>query len=419
MNKIMIVLRNEIYTLVSRWSFWFGSLGVPLLAFLIYAGIAWINQTQGGQAVAIPGIETFLAPPADLRPQGYIDQAGLITSYPEDISESRYIVYTNEKEARQALDEGEISLYFVVPPQYIENGKLIVYAQEFNLISSSESSGDLIHLIEYNLLQGDTRLDMAIRNPLAGLDKISLSPASQPARDRDNEMTFFLPYGVMMLFYIAIMGSSGLLLNSVTKEKENRILEILLVSFDTQQLLLGKIIGLGLVGLFQVLIWGVSAFTLLRLSGQTFQIPQEFLLDPSILGWGVIFFVLGYLVYAALMAGVGALVPNLREASQATTIIVLPMIVPLFLISALIEAPNSTLTTVLSIFPLTAPTTMMLRLAATPNVPLWQLLLSVFLLLVTSYLTIRAVAGFFHAQTLLSGQPFRVKRFFMALIGKA
>lgn len=418
-NKIMIVLRNEIYTLVSRRSFWFGALGVPLLAFLIYAGIAWINQTQGRDAVAIPGIGTLLSSPEDERPQGYVDQAGLIKAYPEDIARSKYIVYTNEEQARKALDQGTISLFYVIPAKYIDNGKLIVYAQNFNLISSSESSGDLIRLLEYNLLQGDPQLDKAIRNPLAGLEKRSLSSTAQPARDRDNEMTFFLPYAVMMLFYITIMGSSGMLLNSVTKEKENRILEILLVSFDTQQLLLGKIIGLGLVGLFQVLVWGLSAFTLLRLSGQTFQIPQEFLLDPSILGWGLIYFILGYLIYAALMAGVGALVPNLREASQATTIIVLPMMIPLFLISALIEAPNSTLTTVLSIFPLTAPTTMMLRLAATPHVPLWQLLLSIFLLLVTSYLTIRAVAGFFHAQTMLSGQPFRIKRFFLALIGKA
>jgi ABC-2 type transport system permease protein len=419
MAKILIVLRMEIYALISRRSFWFGVLGVPAIGFLIYSGIAWINRTQGGSATPNIGIGKILEQPVDNRPQGYIDQAGLIREYPYDFSKSSLINYANEKEAREALDEGTISAYYVLAPDFIDTGELKVYTQEFNLISSQDQASDLRSLIDFNLLKGDVKLEKAIENPLSGLEKKNLSTTALPSRDRDNGMTFFLPYAVMMLFYIAIMGSSGLLLNSVTKEKENRILEILMVSFDAQQLLLGKIIGLGLVGLFQVVIWAVSALSLLRLSGQTFNLPQEFLLDPSILGWGIVFFILGYLVYATLMAGVGALVPNLREASQATTIVVLPMMIPLFLISALIEAPNSLLSTILSIFPLTAPTTMMLRLAATPNVPLWQILLSIVLLIITAFLTIRAVAGFFRAQTLLSGQPFNIKRFGLALIGKA
>jgi ABC-2 type transport system permease protein len=419
MAKILIVLRMEIYALVSRRSFWFGVLGVPTIAFLIYAGIGWINRTQGNSTSPNNGIGKILEQPVDERPQGYIDQAGLIREYPYDFSTSSLINYADEKEARQALEAGTISAFYVLAPDFIDTGELKVYTQEFNLISSQGQADDLRRLIDFNLLKGNMKLEKAIEDPLSGMAKKNLSTTALPSRDRDNGMTFFLPYAVMMLFYIAIMGSSGLLLNSVTKEKENRILEVLMVSFDAQQLLLGKIIGLGIVGLFQVVIWAVSALTLLRLSGESFKLPQEFQLDPSILGWGIVFFILGYLVYATLMAGVGALVPNLREASQATTIVVLPMMIPLFLISALIEAPNSLLSTILSIFPFTAPTTMMLRLAATPYVPLWQILLSIALLIITAYLTIRSVAGFFRAQTLLSGQPFNIKRFGLALVGKA
>jgi ABC-2 type transport system permease protein len=420
MAKTIIVLRNEIYALISRRSFWFGVLGVPAIAFIIYAGIAWINRTQGGSSAGSGlDIGKVLEQPADDRPQGYIDQANIIREFPFDFAVDQLISYNGVDQARAALEDGEISAYYVIPPDFIDSGDLKVYTQEFNLISSEGKADELRRLIDFNLLNGNVKLQKAVDDPLSELEKKNLSPSNVPARDKENSMTFFLPYAVMMLFYIAIMGSSGLLLNSVTKEKENKILEILMVSFDAQQLLLGKIIGLGLVGLFQIIIWAVSALSLLRLSGQTFQLPPEFQLDPSILGWGIVFFILGYLVYAALMAGIGALVPNLREASQATTIVVLPMMIPLFLISALIEAPNSLLTTILSIFPFTAPTTMMLRLAATPNVPLWQLLLAVALLIITAYLTIRAVAGFFRAQNMLSGQPFKIKHFALALIGKA
>jgi ABC-2 type transport system permease protein len=118
------------------------------------------------------------------------------------------------------------------------------------------------------------------------------------------------------------------------------------------------------------------------------------------------------------MASVGALVPNLREASQATIVVVLPMIIPLMLISILIQDPNGALAIGLSLFPLTAPVAMMTRLAA-GTVPVWQVALSALILLVTAVLIMRAVARMFRAQTLLTGQPFELRRLIAALAGRA
>ena len=157
---------------------------------------------------------------------------------------------------------------------------------------------------------------------------------------------------------------------------------------------------------------------LLRLSGRTLNLENASVVSPTLLLWGIIFFLLGYAVYASLMAGLGALVPNVREASQVTTVIVLPMVAPLMMISVLIDKPNGGLATGLSLFPLTAPTTMMLRLAA-GDVPLWQTLLSAALLAVTAFLIVRAVARMFRAQNLLSGQSINIKRYFLALFGRA
>jgi ABC-2 type transport system permease protein len=117
------------------------------------------------------------------------------------------------------------------------------------------------------------------------------------------------------------------------------------------------------------------------------------------------------------MAGLGALVPNLREASQATTVVILPMIVPLFLINNLISDPNGTLTVVLSLVPFTSPVTMMTRLSAV-DVPWWQVALAIVLLVITVYFVLRAVAGMFRAQNLLSGQQFSVNVFIMQLFGR-
>jgi hypothetical protein len=109
MTKMLTVLKNEIYVLVSRRSFWFGTLGVPLIAFLIYAGITWINRSQGGNGLPTSGIGAIFTREEDTRPQGYVDQSGLITQYPDDFPRLAYIGYTNIADARHALDAGEIS----------------------------------------------------------------------------------------------------------------------------------------------------------------------------------------------------------------------------------------------------------------------------------------------------------------------
>ena len=170
------------------------------------------------------------------------------------------------------------------------------------------------------------------------LKQVSLSPA--PQREESNMLTFFLPYAVTMLFYIIILSAASLLLSSVAKEKENRVMEILMVSVTPRQLLTGKIVGLGLLGLLQTIAWVGTGRILLARSGTTFNLPIAFQLPPSFLIWALIFFLLGYAVYASLMAGLGALVPNLREASQATILVIFPLIIPIFLLSVLINEPQ-------------------------------------------------------------------------------
>ena len=422
MNKTLMIMRHEITTLTSRFSFWFGLVALPLIGFAIYAVVGYINSANAGGENAAPlpieNVTGAFTEEEDNRPVGYVDQAGLVQKLPAGFPEAEWIRYASDKEARAALDIGTIGAYFVIPGDYIKTGLVTVYMPEFKVFTNDKWNNNLSWMLSYNLLKGDTELADAVSNPIRSLERVSLAPPEAgPERNTDNMWTFFIPYGVMMLFYMAILGTSGMLLNSVSKEKENRTMEVLLLSARPHQLLMGKIIGLGLIGLLQMAIWGLSAVALLRLSGQTFNLPADASLPPSILAWGLVFFVLGYMVYAALMAGLGALVPNLREASQATTIVVIPLIIPLFLISALIENPNSPLAVGLSLFPLTAPTTMMLRLAAV-NVPLWQPILAAVLCAVTAFLVVRAVANMFRAQTLLSGQPFKVKRFFLALAGK-
>jgi ABC-2 type transport system permease protein len=225
---------------------------------------------------------------------------------------------------------------------------------------------------------------------------------------------------MVILLYMSFMINANLLAESVSSEKENRTIEILMVSISPRQMLIGKIVALGAAGLVQIIVWVGTALILINLGGQTLALPEGFTIPASILVWGVVFYLLGYAVYGSLMAGVGALTSRMKDASQASFLILSPLMVGYMigLLAPLAEETQGLLPVVLSMFPLTAPVLMMMRLTD-GSVPLWQLLLSAALMLATAYLIVRAVAAMFHAQNLLSGQPFSPKRFFRALLGRA
>lgn len=425
MNKTLLVLKNEIVTLLTRPSFWLVALGLPLVGTLLFAAAGAINRN----ASASQTISQVFTSPQELRPEGYVDLSGLIRQVPAGTQTGKFIAYPNESAARQALQAGRISAFYIVSKDYIRDGRVTYIRPDFNpLAPSGELSGNFTWLLQVNLAGGDALFAGLVNGPTK-LNDVSLATAPQP--DQKNALALWTPYIITLLFYGLIIGAASLLLGSVSKEKENRIMEVLLTSVTPSQLLTGKILGLGLVGLGQTLIWFGTSYILLNLSGRIFvkTLPATSLspipslssgvhLPISFLAWGLVFFVLGYAVYASLLAGLGALAPNLREASQVTFVIMLPMMIPLFLSSSVfMESPNGAIATGLSLFPLSAPVAMMARLSA-GGVAWWQAPLAAFLLALTAVVILRAVAGMFRAQALLSGQAFNLKVYFRALTGR-
>jgi ABC-2 type transport system permease protein len=409
MNKIWLVLSHEIETIVRSRSFILTLILVPLVGFIILFVVSILQRNNPS-----PDITSLLIPE---RPplKGFVDHSRLIQDVPAELA-SIVRAYPDQESGLKALREGEIAVLYIVSADYLESGKIELYAQQINLFEDSGNAYPVDWLIEYHLLKDKPQLLDRVVQPL-NLN-VELIAAEKPPRNQDAMVAFFVPYGITLFFYIFILGSASLLLSNITTEKQNRVMEILLTSVTPTQMMTGKIIGLGLVGLLQMVVWLVSALLLLQFSGRTFAALQGIEIPPTILGWGILYFILGYTIFAALMAGIGALVPNLREASQATFLVILPLIIPLMFISLLINRPESTVALVLSLFPLTSPVAMMTRLAASP-VPFWQLGLAAVLQALTAIFIVRLVSGMFRAQNLLSGQPFSIKVFLRALAGKA
>lgn len=390
MNKVFTILKHEFRTVAGKPSFWFGILIAPFLVGILVAAIA---VTSGLATAAVISQQQSRSQQA----QGYVDLAGLIAQ-PAD----GFVAYPDEAAARAALAGGAINAYYVVSADYVQTGDVRMIANEIDDTPSGprNRTGEFNRLLRLGLLSGDSELAAQISQRVAIDQRQSTAPVETSAPGRSFSGFSPLVYGIAILFFVLLMTASAYLMQSVTTEKETRIMEVLMSSVTPQQLLAGKILGLSLVGLIQLALWFGSA--IFALTSLPFLSNFVGSISPIAVLLTVLFFILGYFVYASLLAGLGALMPGSREAAQYTFLVVIPLVIPLYLNTAIASEPNGPLATVLSLFPLTAPIVMPMRLFAT-NVPQLEIALSIALLAGAVYLAVTGAARAFRAQSLLSG----------------
>lgn len=407
MKKMLLVLRNEVAFQVGRRSWLLLTFGLPLIVALIF----FVPQLLKGSSSGAPS-ETASPSPAELVVEGYVDHSGLVKMVPEDL-QSYLLPYADEAGARQALQDGQIGAFYIVPQDYLRSGELIRIAPDFTAFSAEGQSSIMRWTVLVNLLGGDTQLAQRVSAPME-LFVTALSNETQ--RDVGVGWGYWVPYATGMVLYLVIILNSSLLRGSMGGERKNRVLEILMLSVNPRELLSGKIIALGLVGLLQTVIWAGTGYGLLRLTGRAVSLPTGVQVEFSTVFWVAVFFLLGYAIYASLMAGLGALTgPNVPGSSTADFVVIWPLVIPMFFMPFMIEHPNGVPAVILSLFPLTAPVAMLTRVA-TGLVPWWQPPLAAILMGLTAALVLRAVAGLFRAQILLSGQTFSTKRFLKLLV---
>lgn len=411
-NKTLLILRYELVSTLRSRSFVIISFVIPMVAVLVFLGVSLLQD----DGAAVPeGSPAGFAEEPDLKVEGYVDEAGIISQPAAELPPGTLIGYPDEASAREALGAGEIAAYYIIPADYIAEGELIYVNPDYRPAGYEGQDWVMRQTIFQNLLGNDPERLARAWNAM----EVEVRPLSEALarRHEDSDAAFYVPYGTMMVFYFVLIMTASLLLSSVSNEKKNRTMEVLLVSVNPRQMLTGKIVGLGILGLLQMVIWSGTAYGLVSMSGRTLNLAVDIVLPPELLVWAIVFFLLGYAVYASLMAGLGALVPSMKEASQSVMLVIWPLLIPMFLIVVIIEQPASALAVGLSLFPLTAPIAMLTRMAAVA-VPWWQPAAAAVLMLATAVLVVRSVAGMFRAQILLSGQPVTARRFFSALLGR-
>lgn len=329
---------------------------------------------------------------------GFVDNAGIIEDLPNWVPENLFIQYTDAQTGEDALRKGELIQLYIVPEDYLEDGKYFLIDRNYNPIRSVSSAELFERILTDNILAIDP-INQVLMDPTASLTYHAMMPEEEI--DEESRLDYIVPFATLFIFFFAITSSSGYLLQSVTKEKENQTAEILISSIKPLDLMIGKVIGLGTIALAQLLIWFGGGLLSLQNREKLFNITEDFSIPDGFLVWAILYFLFGYFLYASIMAVVGVLAPNSREAGQYTFVVILPLIIPMWLNAAIANKPDSTLSVILSLIPFTSPPTMIMRLSAT-NVPFWQPAVGLVFLLLTSIFIIYIAASFFRAEYLLS-----------------
>jgi ABC-2 type transport system permease protein len=369
MNKTLLIFRHELVTTLKRTGFIVMTLALPVLGIL---GII-IGQIISNSVIpSTPEISNI----------GYIDQSGGFDQFTNQ-GIIQFQAYTSKEAALLAMVNKDIKEYFVIPADYAEKGSIDRYVLEKQPAPPESIVTAMKNFLTSNLLSGKVASSTisVIERPL-NVGSIRLQPDGEIASDQGGFGSLVIPGVFAMLLILSLSFSSAYLLQSMGEEKENRLIEVLLSSVTTRQLLVGKVLGLGIAGLVQVAVWLISFPVLLKMGGSTFGgFFNSIQLPPNFIILGIVYFILGYAIFAVLSAITGAISASAREGQQLASIYTMISVSPLWFVSAMMIFPDSAAWVALTIFPLTAPVVTMIRLGLT-GVPAWQLATSILVMIV-------------------------------------
>lgn len=401
MKKTWILIIHEYTRHVLRKRFLFALLSIPL----------WIGISVGAGVLSV--VLTI-----DTHPVGYVDHANLLDgvdfeSIPSNrILDVEFIRYENEELAKDQLDGERIQAYFVLAPDYLQTfNSSVVYLEE----PDNGIYEQFANMLRYALLQDK---DPAVVNRLLeGAQPVI--HATQEDRQMAPQEWFKIaaPIVAGVFLIVSVFTSSGYLMQAIVDEKENRTMEIIATSLSPMQIMGGKIIALISVGLTQVFVWSIFPLVAILIGRQYLPFLQDITIDGKLVVLVVVTAFPTFVLISALMATIGATATEAREGQQVSTLVTLPAMSPFMLFSVILANPAGLLAVGLSLFPLTAALTILIRMAFA-SVPGWQIVLSASLLILSAVGSLWLSGRVFRIGMLRYGKRMSVHDILTALTGR-
>lgn len=420
-QKIFIVAKTEFLKRVkTKWFVLTTLIGpIALIGFFVIVGIVSVKSlTSSEKTVAV------------------IDRSELLfADYHDDDGQITFIQpNAPEDSIRAAVIRGIYSGYLLLDANIIsgggkatyfsrDGGGVTVFARKIRSIT--RQAVEKRRLEEQNVPQEV----FDILNASVRVDMRKLSETGEASGGTEAFAVLGFIMGFMIYITMLIYGS--VVMQGVIQEKMNRVVEIIISSVRPFDLLMGKVLGIGAMGLVQMTFWAIlimvgtifsGAIISLFLDPANLNLPaaasqNELLaaanismpvIDPFIFVWFVLYFLLGYLLYASIFSAIGSSVEQQQDAQSLMLPVMLPIIMAIVFLQSTVEAPNSTLSIVLSMIPFTSPISMVVRYAVT-DVPLWQVLLSFSLLVACFIGAIWVSARIYRVGILMYGKKASIK----------
>ena len=418
MSKTLLIIQREFTTRVKKKSFILLTILTPfIMAALIFVPI-WLSTIQDDEQ----------------KPVGIYDKTlRYLPSFKNDAAYS-YVPLTDYNDPALYSDTTAYEAVIAI------TGDLATDPKAVTIYSRKEVPAGLLSYAE-NVLNEQVRRDKLARSGVAGLDKIIEDIQTEitvPTVKRNSEgdetssstaIAMAAGFIFTFLIYMFVMSYGGMVMSSVMEEKTNRIVELMVSSVKPFQLMMAKIIGIALVGFVQMAIWGAMLALILTCASVWFGMPAE---SAGMMTGGIqagtmpsgetaelltavtnlpyaemgimfaIYFVGGYLLYASFFAAVGASVNEQEDSSQFMTPVILILVFGLYAAMGSVNNTDGPLAFWSSLFPLTSPVVMMVRIPF--GVPLWEELLSVGILYATALLFVWVSAKIYRVGILMYGK---------------
>ncbi len=418
-RKVFLVLRREYGYNFRRPSFLFTAFGVPLISLGAMFLIGYMIDQRENNLDAFQQVgyidRAHIIPAQGPNPYGYFPITDPDVPPPVQMENGSDVgAYFNALEAvaAQQLAAGELDAYFVLGSNYVYTGHVALYTQR--------NAPEELHknIKDFLKAQIATRLPQDLPLPPTRLERIEYVLRDAETGDELSEAAligrFMLPLLFVVLYVMATNTTAQFLMSGVVEEKENRLMEILATSLRPAELLWGKLVGLGALALTQIALWTLAGVLIALLNDKAREFLSGARFAPEDLLLFGLLFVSNFLLFAAVMLGIGAAVTAETESRQLASVFTILLLAPLIFMGSYINAPNGVLPVVLTFVPFTAAMSLLLRVSL-GGLPAWQIWLSVGIQAVTVVLVMALSAKVFRLGMLMYGKMLTPRTLWQAL----
>ena len=375
MHNLGTVFKFETIRVLKKPTFWLMALGFPLMFAALYGIMFWSQSTTMQAAKELEKQEFSLA---------VTDDSKLVR--PELLMAAKTKTVESKEAGINDVKNGKIDAYIYFPKD-IGKQKVEVYGKDVGLFQNGKYGAVAQSLLSQSVASSVSQAQVAILQNKVQL----LSTTYLDGKEHGGINEMIAPGLFLVIFFMLITFFGNQMLTSSTEEKENRTVEMLLTMVKTDTLITGKILSLMVLALIQMLVIILPVAAGYLAFGSKLQLPNMDLsllvFDPVRIGLALVIFLASFMMFTGMLVTLGAMMPTAKEASQWFGLVIMLIFGPFYGITAFVSFPDSPFVKFLSLFPFTAPIPLLLR-NAVGNLPAWEGLLGVALLIVAAVLVL-------------------------------